>query len=45
MIWKREGQFFETASVDSAIKFIEDEVETEECEDEQIIAMEIIHRE
>jgi hypothetical protein len=43
MIWKREGHFYETASVETAIKFLEDDVEIEET-DEQLIAMEIIHR-
>jgi hypothetical protein len=41
MIWKREGHFFETACIEAAIKYLEDESETEECEDEAIIAMQL----
>jgi hypothetical protein len=41
MIWKREGHFFETTSIDAAIKYLEDEAETEECENEAIIAMQL----
>jgi hypothetical protein len=45
MIWKRDGGlFFETASVEQAIKYLEDEVEIEENEDERLVAMEYFER-